>query len=112
LLARRPGGWVLSQKGRAQDLGEVRRPLWRSLFYRSTLSSQELETTFDFCGARFVLLFKRDLHFMTLDTERKVSIQRGTHLMHIQEGEGSTELEDGDVLLIERCTPAVFKRNV
>jgi hypothetical protein len=112
LLARKPGDWVLSQNGRAQDLGEVHRPFWRSIFSRSTLSSQELETIFDFCGVRFILLFKRDLHFMTMDAERKVSIQRGTHIMPIKEGEGSTELEDGDVLLIERCTPAVFKRKV
>lgn len=110
LLARKPGDWLLSQGGQVQDLGEVRRPLWRSIFFRSTLSSRELENQFDFCGAHFLLLFKRELHLLLVNDEKEVNIQRGARLLPIKEEEGSTEIEDGDVLLVETGHPAIFKQ--
>jgi hypothetical protein len=112
LLARTPGDWLLSQSGQVLDVREVQRPLWRSIFFRSTLSSRELENQFDFCGAQFLLLFKRELHLLVTDDEKEVSIQRGTRLLPVKEGEGSTEIEDGDVLLVETCPPVLFKQHV
>jgi hypothetical protein len=112
LLARKPGDWLLSQGGLAQDLGDIHRPLWRSIFFRSTLSSRELENQFDFCGTQFLLLFKRELHLLVIDNEKEVNIQRGTRILPVKEGEGSTEIEDGDVLLVETCPPVIFKQNV
>lgn len=112
LLARKPGDWLLIQGSRTQDLGELRRPLWRRIFSRSTLSSQELGCQFYFCGTHFTLLFKRDLYFMIVNDENKVDIQRGIQVFHIKEGDAATELEDGDVLLVEKCVPALFKRKI
>jgi hypothetical protein len=88
----------------------VRRPLWRTLLSRSALSSQELENQFDFGGAHFILLFKRELHLLVVNDKKKVSLQRGTRMIHLKEGEKSVVIEDEDVLLVEKCDPIRFEQ--
>lgn len=110
LLARKPDGWLLSQNGQLRDLGNVRRPLWRTMLSRSSLSSQELENQFDFGGAHFILLFKRELHLLVVNDEKNVSLQRGTRMIDLKEGEKLVVIEDNDVLLIEKCAPICFKQ--
>lgn len=108
LLSKKPGGWLLMQNGQTRDLGKIRRPLLRRIFYRSVLHSSELEKDFDFRDAHFELLFKQELRIRKTDDEQSVKIRRGTRTIDLYEEDEPSDIADKDTIIIDKCAPATF----
>lgn len=110
---RKSEGWELVQAGHIVDLGTMGRPLGRSLFHRSTISSRELEThgSLDFCGAEFVLVFEGNARLVVTGDEPKVTVRQTGRTVLVPRGQG-TELTDKDSIMVQGCKPATLHLQV
>jgi archaellum component FlaG (FlaF/FlaG flagellin family) len=112
LLSKGPYG-TLTQGRLSEELGTLRRPFFRKLFHKSTISSRELEEygTFNFCDANFDLIFKGGgVSIRARSDAPEIKVRRGTQYDKVNR-EG-TALADGDAILVEKCTPATFYENI
>ena len=108
LLSKGPYG-RLTQGRLSEELGALRRPFGRRLFHKSAMSSRELEEygNFNFCGASFDLNFKGGGVTIRARSETpEIKVKRGSQYEKVTR-EGAV-LTEGDAILVERCTPAIF----
>lgn len=111
LLSKGPYG-RLTQGRLSEELGALRRPFGRRLFHKSTMSSRELEEygSFNFCGASFDLNFKGGGVTARARSETpEIKVKRGSQYEKVTR-DGAV-LTEGDAILVERCTPAIFSEN-
>lgn len=108
LLSKGPYG-TLTQGRVSEELGALRRPFGRGLFHKSTMSSRELEDygSFNFNGASFDLRFKGGVVTIRARSETpEIKVRSGSQYEKVtREG---VVLSDGDAIMVERCTPAIF----
>ncbi len=113
LLPTKFDGWLLTQNNHTEDLGRLRRSPLRRLFSKSVLNSKELEDIFDFHGVTFELVLKHEMSIRVLMDKQKIKVQHRMRTTVVCEEDGCVEIVDKDVILIEKCAPALLtqKRN-
>ncbi len=108
LLSKGPYG-TLTQGRVSEELGALRRPVGRRLFHKSTMSSRELEDygSFNFNGASFDLHFKGGGVTIRARSETpEIKVKRGSQYEKLTRD--GVVLNEGDAIMVERCTPAIF----
>lgn len=109
LRPRKSKGWELVQGGHVVDLGTMQRPLGRTLFHKSAISSQELESYggLDFGGERFVLLFKGNVRLVVTGHDSKITVkQAGRAKLVTRDSQEVIDLADRDEIQAPGCRPS------
>lgn len=111
LLTRKGPYGVLRQGTNQESLGQMRRPFLSKIFHKSTLSSRDLEKYggFQFDGAQFDLGFSGGVRVKNRSRSdaTRILIKKGKQFEEVAPGQ-TMELDDGDDIQIDKCTPAKF----
>ena len=90
------------------------RPFMRNIFYKSVLSSRELEDYggFDFNEAKFDLIFKHGVRIKAKSDEPQITVKQGSQLVRVTREVGGVELTDRDQIIGGRGAPAILREDI